>query len=137
MIGVDIKVEGLRELDRQLSSLSASVGSKVLRGALMDSATPLVKEMKERVPVANGNLKRTIGKRSSVNRRGERNQATAVVSVGAVRKGSWKAHFVEFGTSRNRAQPFIRPALDATQDKVLSRFKERLKKRIEKVTLSD
>lgn len=126
---VSIKIDGLKEMDKALRGLGAELGAKTLRGALMDAATPMLNEMKALVPIDKGGLKKTLGKRSKIDKKGV--NAPAIIRVGAVRKGAWKAHFIEFGTSRTPAQPFIRPAFDKS-DEVIQRFKSRLGPRIEK-----
>jgi len=41
-------------------------------------------------------------------------------------KGAWYWHFVEFGTVKMPAHPFIRPAFDAVKDEALNEFKRHL-----------
>ena len=125
---VSMDIKGTKELDQALRGLGAELGLKVLRSALMASAKPMVDDMQSKVPVDKGLLKKTIGKRSRVDKKGK--SAPVVVKVGAVRKGAWKAHFVEFGTPETRAQPFIRPAVSKSNE-VLNLFKSKLARKIE------
>jgi hypothetical protein len=46
--------------------------------------------------------------------------------VGPSVPAGFYGHFVEFGTPRTAAQPFMRPAWDATQDQVLDSIKGEL-----------
>lgn len=88
--------------------------------ALFEAGETLLEEAKGRVPKDTGEL-RDSGyvsslKRSSYQERDEgyrpegRPQKSGVVVVGFA---WWKRHFVEFGTGKMRARPFMRPAFDA------------------------
>ncbi|WP_448216287.1 HK97-gp10 family putative phage morphogenesis protein [Endozoicomonas sp. 2B-B] len=138
-----IKVTGLKELEAQLRKLETEVGAKAVRGALMTASKPMADQMKADVPVDKGNLKKTIGRRSGFYK-GDKttrkfqetfagNNAIAAVQVGAIKKGAWKAHFVEFGTEKSAAQPFIRPAAYALWQQTVSRFKDSLARRIKRL----
>ena len=135
-----VRVHGLKELDVQLRKLEKEVAAKAVKGELMTASKPMMDQMKADVPVDKGELKKTIGRRSGYYK-GDRtarkfqgtfagNNAVAVVQVGAVRKGAWKAHFVEFGTEKLPAQPFIRPATYSLWQDTVVRFKTSLAKRI-------
>ena len=128
---LDVDIRGVKELNKALSGLGAELGLKTLRSALMASAKPMVDDMKEKVSVDHGGLRKSIGKRSRVDRKGK--YAPVVVNVGAVRKNAaWRAHFVEFGVPERgiKAQPFIRPALSKSNE-VVELFRVMLAKKIE------
>jgi HK97 gp10 family phage protein len=40
--------------------------------------------------------------------------------------------FIEFGTSKMQAHPFMRQAFEAAKERALQRFEERLKERLDK-----
>lgn len=48
-------------------------------------------------------------------------------SAGSARSDGWYAHMVEFGTSKTRAIPFMRPAWDAKQSEVIRIAGEQIK----------
>jgi HK97 gp10 family phage protein len=50
-----------------------------------------------------------------------------------VAAGIFHGHLIEFGTRHSAAQPFLRPAFDATNGEVIDRFVEELRTRIEKI----
>ena len=151
-----IKVHGLKELDAQLRKLESEVAAKQLRGALMTASKPMMDQMKADAPVRKPqnvpegepaerktSLKNTIGRRGGYYR-GDKtakkftetfagNDAVAVVQVGAVKKGAWKAHFQEFGTDHHGPQPFIRPAAYSMWGDVVERFKKSLTRRLKRL----
>jgi len=125
-------VEGLKELEAKLVALGGVAGIKVLRGALMDAAKPIVKAAKENVPEDSGELRDSIRRRAFVRRSG---LSAVDVYVGPMKPEGWYAHIIEFeyGASNIRAQPFLRPAFDQEVFNVIRIFSERLAKRIDKV----
>lgn len=153
-IQITTKIEGLDELEKQLLELGLEVGIKTLRSALMATAAPLRKEMKRLAPetptdegprmrrsrsrgvveIRPGFLKYRIRARSAVRRSGRSSRYLSGNQVALVRVGAFTpyAGFVEYGTSRTRAQPFIRPAAQNKRAELDSRFKTYLKKRIDK-----
>jgi len=122
-------VEGLADLEKKLVALGDVVGVKVLRGALMDAATPIVKAAKEKVPVIEGILQKSIRKRGFVRKTGA---SVVDVYVGPMKPKGWRGHFIEFGTSRSRAKPFLRPAFDQEWRNSVKIFSIKLAKRIDK-----
>ena len=62
--------------------------------------------------------------------RGAKNIVKA--AVGLSKEAFYAVAFVERGTSKMPAQPWLVPSFEATQDRVLSRFSASLKKRIER-----
>lgn len=69
-----------------------------------EKAEAAAKRAREIVPVESGDLRDSIQGDVVLESRG---------FIGRVNAFDWKAHFVEFGTSRRRARPFIRPAVEA------------------------
>ena len=155
MLQPSIRIDGLRQLDKNLQALGAELGSKVLTGALRDAADPMLNDMKSNAPVSDivrtvkskggsveirpGFLKSRIKKRANRNRLGRVNKKFGKGTVAIVRVGAFRVPYVvaiEYGTTMNRKQggytkahPFIRPALDKSPQ-VISLFKERIERRI-------
>lgn len=133
---VTVKVEGLAELDRALRELlPASVRGRPLRAAVAAGARIVAKEAKSRVPVDSGLVRSRIRVMSNPQ---QQRQARAESVVGVRRSGKarkdqdpyyWR--FVEFGTRKMRARPFLRPALEAKRNEATQMIRERLAKRIE------
>ena len=83
------------------------VSGTALRGAIK----PVVKGSKARVPVASGDLKRSLIGKASVTRDGKGEARVIARSTKGFQ--GWRAHLIELGTSRQSAQPYMRPAFDA------------------------
>ena len=146
MDGVSIDVHGLKELEKSLLAIGSKLGANALRAALNAAGEPIRQAMiagapvgtvtrtvKGNVTITPGFLRSRIKKRSRINRKGAANKNFDEKTAAVVKIGVFKVPYVgaiEFGNSRNKAQPFIRPALMATKDQALAIFKTRLKKRI-------
>ena len=95
-------------------------------------------EAKKNVPVDTGVLKRAIFMKQI---REASNNSKQTYYVG-VRKGKgerkknrdgWYFHFVEFGTRKMPAQPFLRPAYEAKKIDAVEVIKKRLAERVQKL----
>lgn len=145
----DQVIGGGRELDRLLQTLPVKVEKNILRGALRAGAVVIRDEVKQRAPVASGDLKKSI----RVTSRTKRGQVSASVKIGSF--SAWYAHLVEFGTRPHvikakpgramrfggvttaqvnhpgiAAKPFIRPAADASTAHALVEIPKYLRKRL-------
>lgn len=151
---VEVRIEGLAELDEALAQFSERIAKKAINGALSYAINPMVKEIKERATVAEESHKMLYGHgryvvvqpgliRESVKKRrlkqGELRKLGASAGV-AIHIGKGKTQklypnywtFVEYGTSKMVAIPFIRPAFDATVRTAFERFSDKLSQNIAK-----
>lgn len=122
-----VRIEGLDELEKQFDRLIDTSKKKVMQKALNASAAPIKKEAKKNAPVDKGILKSSI--------RSKQMKHTEKPSVGIYVAG--KAYywwFIEKGTSKMAAAPFLMPAVDAKYEEGVNKFKEKLKAEIDKVT---
>lgn len=112
-----IEVKGLKEIDAVLRRLPAKVTEKVIVDGLKAGGRVIADDMRRRVPVDTGALKRAITVRKATRR--QLRQGTGTVVAGFRPPRSRIAHLVEFGTSRTAAQPFIRPALETKANEAI------------------
>jgi HK97 gp10 family phage protein len=142
-------VTGLRELEAALKSLPDRVARNVLRGAVAAGAAVVRKEARDLAPKSegpqpeghvSGTLKRAIYQKQ-IRERSSLLQQTFFVGVRRGRsakstvKGvidAWYAHFVEFGTSKMEARPFMRPAFESRKAGAVEAIKSYLLSRIPK-----
>lgn len=155
------KVEGLRELSQLMQKLPVEVARKHLVKGLKAGAKPVRDEAEARAPVLKepdprrraGTLKRNI--RIATVRQTDHDAAVKVgvrklgaKAITAFKFKQWKAgrgivggafnpddpfyaRFVEFGTSKMGAQPFLRPALYAQKETAIERMRQNLKPNVE------
>lgn len=151
-MSVDFQVDGLSELEEKLKKLGGDeFADKAVYGALMDAAKPIADAAKENAPRSakpyyrywRGKLDKSTGQRngtrkqmqggtleSNIVRRRVKGYEHPAVTV-TVRDKAFYWRFFEFGTSKQAAKPFLRPAFDAHVDDALEVFKRRLKRRID------
>ncbi len=124
------EIHGLKALEKSLAAIDAVAGAKLVRSALMNASTPMVKTIKANLPEDSGDLKKSISRRSKIDKSGS--HAPVTVSVGAVKKpASWRAQFVEFGTPVQPPNPVIRNAGEEHADDIVARFAATLAKKTE------
>lgn len=142
------QVSGLKELNAALKQLPDNIAKNVLRGATSAGAAVIRKEARQRAPVYTGDVQGnhpppgTLKK--SVYQSQRRNLSSLVKQVFhvGVRTGKglkdkagrsvdayyWR--FVEFGTSKMAARPFLRPAFEAKKLAAVEAIKDYLAQRI-------
>ena len=142
------EIKGLKELNEALKQLPDRVARNVLRGAVSAGTTVIRKEAQQRAPVYTGlvseghpppgTLRKSI--RQSQQRQlsslvqqafhiGVRAAVTRTKS-GAKNLDAFYWRFVEFGTSRMAARPFLRPAFEAKKQAAVEAIRTYLAERI-------
>ena len=106
-----IKIEGAEDVLRAFDRFDKA-SRENLRTAVKKNANALRKAIKDRAPVDTGNL------RDSIAARFEKDGLGA--DVGPTRPKGSHAHFLEFGTVKMPARPFITPAAEEQRDKYLN-----------------
>ena len=158
-----IEVIGADRLPKALASLPVKMQRKAVRKALNFAATPIIKSARSLVPVDDGDLKRSLGKKVKVAKRPEQG---ATLTIGPRTKYAGQtpgkrpasyAHLVEFGTAPHQIEakpvltigplqirgvvqhpgaaprPFLRPAFEASKSVALRRFSDKLGKEMERL----
>lgn len=106
-----VKLTGFRELERALVKMGPKVARSVTNKAMTAARKPVVKAIRESVPTADGDLKKSIGaKAKTFKRRTIRMNIIGARSRTIIRDGQRKnpamyAHLVEFGTKAHRIGP--------------------------------
>lgn len=143
-----VEVKGLRELNAALAELPERIAKNVLRGSVAAGAAVIRKEAVKRAPIYTGpvaqghpppgTLKRAIYQTQVRELSGLLKQTFKV----AVRRGkgaatksgksldAYYARFVEYGTVKMTARPFMRPAFDSQKLNAIEAMKQYLAKRI-------
>lgn len=141
---------GMAELKEKLEKVSNDMVNKGGRSALRSAANVIRKEAKlnaERIDDPNTPEKIADNiavrwDRDTFRKTG--NPAFKVGVLGGAKKGGKKSgagkggdtfywRFLEFGTAKMAAKPFMRPAMDAKQQEAVDKFVEAYKKQLDKV----
>ena len=99
-----------------------------LRRALFNSAGQIVARARAKVPRASGALYRSIRRK----RGSDTKEPVAYVFAGDRAGGVYWHGFVEYGTKKMAARPFLRPAGDAARSSIISGAKRAVRKTINK-----
>ncbi|MGF6932978.1 HK97 gp10 family phage protein [Paraburkholderia sp. UCT70] len=150
-MNVNIEANGLREMEQFLKTLPDAVSRQMLYGALMGAAMPIMKQARENVLRNFGRSARytyTL-EEAMVRGRSKKTGLAARVNV-MIKKGKVKGktvksgvpkpygddafygRFLEFGTSKMSAKPFLRPAADSMGSEAVKRFNNTMNKRMAK-----
>lgn len=150
---ISVKIDGLKELQKALEQLPKEIQGRPLRSAVSAAAKVVVDDVKSRVPVGEtGNLKTAVyryrSRRNSATgretffvgiRQGKAQYKDTAYNrrkgrVGKSYKTAGEAYywrFLEFGTAKMQARPFLRPAFEAQKSRAVEVMKERLGKAIQ------
>lgn len=146
----DQTISGGRQLDDLLQTLPAKIERNIMRSALREGAKQVLEEVQQRIPVDSGQLRAS----ARITTRYRKGTVTASVKVGNF--VAWYAHLVEFGTRAHeitprrrggalringnevrsadhpgtRAQPFMRPAADASLGPAIAAVTARIRQRL-------
>ena len=144
---MDVKVSvDFGGIPEKLEQLGPKLARKALRRAVSKAGDLWVTEMKAKVATESGDLRDSIDKKVSSTKQG--NNLSAKVSVGPTyntksRKPGDSSQqpgtyglFVELGTKKMSARPFMRPVFDATADKVVQIVADTLREDLESTVKS-
>ena len=154
-----VRIEGLRELEIALRKLAPAIKGNPLRKAVRKMTVPFfdaavqnahgINDPETRTNIADAMGIRLIplSERDKFTAKGDSFEGYEVgprkkgkglkqYAIGPQVKGgyysAWYAHFVEFGTDKQAAQPFMRPALEATWRKSIDVFTDDLDKTLQR-----
>ena len=124
------RLEGLDDLERAIKRLSVDVQGRVLREATAAGAEITRSVASQLAPVSadgsHGHAPGFLSQNIEAEVKFTRTQDKAEIHVG-MHKDAWYGRFQETGTQFQPAQPFLRPALDATKDDVVDEIRDHLR----------
>lgn len=146
-----VKIHGLSELKRALKRLPKEMQKKELQRSLRPAANLVRYVARANAPVGQSFHRKIRGKdwdhysgtlRDNIvvrreKKKFQRNQAQlriGVLSGSRVEDGAWYWRFVEFGTSKQPARPFLVPAFESTKYGLSEMIKHSLRKGIDRQT---
>ena len=134
-MNVTFDVHGLDDIERKLKALGGRAAERALSSGLRAGAAVIVREARKRAPKRTGKLRKNIYSFKIK----KKNRTHAVeYGVGVRVKGKPKDpknafywSFIEFGTSKVPARPFLRPALKAGHSSAVTAMRRKVLQRIE------
>ncbi|HFH0448343.1 TPA: HK97-gp10 family putative phage morphogenesis protein [Salmonella enterica] len=118
---IKMEVTGLDDLERQLMALGEKVGTKVLRDAGREALKVVEEDMKQHAGYDETSTAQHMRDSIKIRNSNRKSRGSTVVTlrVGPSKQHYMKALAQEFGTVKQMAEPFIRPALDYNVQTVL------------------
>lgn len=120
-----VVIEGLDELSETLLDITPREANALLKKVCLGIAEGVADKIRERAPVRTGNLRAAI---VAVQGKQKRNFPSAEVRIThgskALEHDAFYWYFVEFGTVKMRAEPFIVPAVEQARPGVAQAFRE-------------
>jgi len=153
VVDFSIEVHGLKELEAELLELGAKIAGSELRGALNVAGKIVADAMKanapvysdgpshaftvdgKRVTVPAGYIRSRIKRSSRLNARGVSRYGFRGNSIAKVKIGVRDVPYIgaiEFGAENRAPNPFIRRSLLENVEPVTNKFKQELRRRIDK-----
>ncbi len=157
-MSISFQIKGLKRLDNILAKELPKVGkAQVGLAAIREAQKPVLADMKRSAArhKDSGATLASLGRRAKKNKNGkgfigfvgayhEKKRAVALAQNAGKRQGSGKkgrpirgvfySRFMEFGTKYQRAQPFIRPALEKNRRKATARIVRTLRRAVKRAT---
>lgn len=127
--GVYFQLEGMDHFEKLLNSIDIKLRKKALSIATRDSAKVVLEYAKRFAPVDSGKLRKSLVVRSMVKttRENRKNVGHSVRAGAGWYKGhTYYAAFLEFGTRKMEAQPFLRPAVKAARPAARAIFRKQI-----------
>lgn len=129
MSNSNFEVEGLDNLMAKIEAMGKK-GANIQDDALQQAAKPILADAIKNAPEDTGKLKKGLKISKAFNKKGIR-----YVYVGTDKKdpqSPFYAFFLEFGTSKMSARPFLRPAYENNKKQVIEILKNEISKGLSK-----
>jgi len=139
-----VQITGLADLEKRLLAFPDKIAKNILGGAIRAGAVVIQKEARhkasvsaephylgkgsKRVLIQPGTLRKSIRVRLAP----RKSRSVPIEYWVYVSRKIWSWKFVEFGTSKMAAKPFLRPAFDGFKEAALEKIREYLAARIDK-----
>lgn len=129
---IGVELVGLEELERTLGDVAPRVAYNIMRNTVVDMARDVRDEMKRRVPKDTGTLRKAI-KAYRPRARPPIVEAHVYITHGKnVKYDAYYWHFLEWGTVKEPAQPFLTPSVEAFRQRQPRIMREKFGKQYEK-----
>ena len=136
------ELKGVAELTRQLNALGVQTAGKELRGTARAAMKIVHQKAFATIPVGTvphttykgrrvfgGFARRSLRLVSFINK----NTGNAEAIVGPGKEAFYASQFVELGTSKMAARPWLRPAFFSSESAILKSIADQLRKRLERI----
>lgn len=117
-----VKVEGVKELRETLKTVMPREARGIARRTVTRIARDVRDTIRDRIPAETGNLKKAIRSRRTRAPKDEASAGIFVTHGNEAKRDGWYWFFVEFGTTRQRAQHFITNSIAEWEQKIAAAY---------------
>ena len=128
----EVQITGLKELRAMSEKVAPKVAMRLARNSVHKTAGQVRNAMRKRAPRDDGTLRKAI---HTKRRRGTPDTVVSDVRIAhgnTVKRDAWYWHFIEFGTVKTAAKPFIRPTVDEFEQQIPGIFRDEFGKQLER-----
>lgn len=125
MADFSVEVLGLKELDQALRQLAWPAARRALRKGMRKGANVVRDEARAKAPIDTGLLKRHIRTRERSEENGDLRFAVEIT------RSAFYGRFLEYGTSKMAAKPFLRPAAENKTEEAVVAMRDAMQEAIE------
>lgn len=135
-------LQGVNELTSKLVAMGVQVAAKELRGTARAAMKIAYQKALATIPVGTiphttykgrrvfgGFSKRTLRLAARINKR----TSSVEALIGPSREAFYATQFVELGTSKMAARPWLRPAMESSKDEMIREIGSQLAKRLNRI----
>lgn len=135
-------LDGFKDLKKKLEQLEDVPFTKFFRSGMTGGGNVVKKEAVRRIPrgrlphktykgriVGAGFASRNVIVRTKIYKR----KGIAVTQIGVKREAFYATQFIELGTRKMRARPWLVPAFESAQGQAFSRIYTQMEKRLKKI----
>ena len=135
-------LEGTRELSRQLAELGKATSGRVLKAAVTEAMMPTYAQALATVPIGTQPHKTYKGRTVEPGFAQQslrlktwtgRDKTAATAMVGVAPEAYYALQFIELGTSKFPARPWLTPAFEANKDRAVQEIANQMRTRIERI----
>jgi len=136
------RLEGVAELTAKFTDLGVKVAARELRGSVKAALEVALHAARSRIPIGTQAHTTYRGRLVSpgfaaqslhIETKLDKRTGSAVAFLGVTAEAFYALQFVELGTSKMPAQPWLRPAFVASEDAMLQDLATEMRKRVERI----
>lgn len=136
------QLEGVKDLTSKITELGAKFASTQLRGVVNVAMGEALHQARTSIPVGTVAHRTYRGRVVSpgfalaslhIETKIDKRTGSAIAFLGVSSEAFYAVQFLELGTSKMAARPWLRPAFESSQDAMLQAIGDEMRKRVERI----
>lgn len=136
------QLEGVKDLTSKITELGAKFATQQLKGVVNVAIGEALHKARTTIPVGTIAHRTYRGRIVSpgfalstlhVETKIDKRAGSAIAFLGVKREAFYAVQFLELGTAKMAARPWLRPAFETSQDEMLQAIGDEMRKRVERI----